>query len=88
MRKLCYADGAIEGALTFPSLNSAICASMTDQSGQTAVRLNPLKSSESPATPQATTAQTSSVLEACRYVVRAAPSLFAALLRTSFAALT
>jgi hypothetical protein len=50
---LRYADGTIEGALALSSLNRAIWASMTDQSGQTIVRSNLLKSSQSPAAMQA-----------------------------------
>ena len=78
MRTLSYADSTIEGAFTLSSLNRAICASMTDQSGQTVIRSNLLKSSESPAALQTKAAQIRSVLEICRHLVRSAPSLLAA----------
>lgn len=48
MTGLGFADDTIDGAFTLYSLNHAICASMTDQSGQTAVWSKLLKSSESP----------------------------------------
>ena len=78
--KLSYADGTIEGAFTFSRLNRAICVSMTNQSGQTAVRSELLKSSESPAALQAiAAAATSNVLDFCRNLARPAPSRLAAL---------
>ena len=86
--KLSYADGTIEGAFAFSRLNRAICVSMTNQSGQTAVRSKLLRSSKSPAALQAIAAQISNVLDFCGNLARSAPSRLAALVRTSLAALT